>query len=136
MAETKCQRTPCENPAAYRVFWPNQVIGVHEPMLLCAPCAESDAAWRGVGQMTQAEFHDALRILISISLQEMQDVSLFNGSQVYPMGFSWPVFDHNPSQAFLSMPLGMAEKVWSIVERRMRRSGPSVGQTALPDDAS
>ena len=49
MAETKCRRTPCENPAAYRVFWPNHVIGVHEPMLLCAPCAESDkrigAAW-------------------------------------------------------------------------------------------
>ena len=86
--------------------------------------------------MTQAEFHDALRILMSISLQEMQDVGLFNGSQVFPMGLSWSVFDHNPSQAFLSMPPDMAEKVWSIVERRMRRSGPSVGQTALPDDAS
>ena len=103
--------------------------------------------------MTQAEFRDALRILRSIKYEDLEDAGVFSDSELCDT--LWRMWRDDPCRTFVLVSDKIAENVWSIVERRMRRSGTSIspaagdagqkalpaaeliaGQTALPEDAS
>ena len=76
--------------------------------------------------MTQAEFRDALRILRSIKRWEIEDAGVFNDEEGSDL--VWPISHEHRVGAFLFMPDSSANKVWSIVERRMRQR-PHTGAT-------
>ena len=103
--------------------------------------------------MTKAEFRDALCVLRSIDCWELEEAGVFDN--IERRDSVWPEFRDDPFRTFILLPEKMAEKVWSIIERQMRRSVPSAspaagdagqkalpaaeliaGQTALPEDAS
>lgn len=66
-------------------------------------------------------FHNRLRIMQSIDLDQLQEVGLmFNASPENPSGSwaKWRRFRSNPSSYLIECPDDEAEKIWSIIERR------------------
>lgn len=73
----------------------------------------SDAAFR--------DFHNRLRIMLSIDLDELQNVGLmYNASPENPRGAwaKWRHFRSNPSRYLIECPDDEAQKIWTIIERR------------------
>ena len=61
--------------------------------------------------MTQAQFHNALRILTSIDFHEVQDV--------LPDGAAWQSFRTDPFRFFIRADDETADAIWRVIERRM-----------------
>lgn len=67
--------------------------------------------------MTLAEFHDALSILNSIELEELERVGINTSENLL-----WDEWPDNPGRTFASMCESERAKVWSIVEARIVRA--------------
>lgn len=73
--------------------------------------------------MTKAELHNALRILRSIDLFELQEVGLW----VDPDALAtkrWESFRDNPYEFFIRCDDDTVDKIWSIVQRRSEKKPP------------
>ncbi len=83
--------------------------------------------------MTKDQFHNALRILRSIDLHELQAVGLWTDATCPPPeagndhpGFEswqkWLGFSGSPYVFFIRCDDETADKIWSVVEKRLAQS--------------
>jgi hypothetical protein len=80
--------------------------------------------WRGHGPMNKAEFHNALRILWSIDLFELQGVGLWVDPDPLAMK-RWESFRDNPYDFFIRCDDETADKIWAIIQRRSEKKPPA-----------
>ena len=73
--------------------------------------------------MTKDQFRDALCVLRSIERLDLDEIGLFTSGEIREKLL--PSFRSNPYECFILMTDEQANKVWSIIERQMPRSGPS-----------
>lgn len=68
--------------------------------------------------MTQREFENGLRILISIDMSELEDAgAIARGDKT-----SWEKFRDNPWRWLIRVDDDTAAAVWTIIERRSSRA--------------
>ena len=80
--------------------------------------------------MTIEQFHNALRVLTSIDRHELEAVGLINvpqGRNVYPgcmdePNKTWDRFQADPFRFFIRCDDEKAAKIWSIIEKRTRKT--------------
>jgi hypothetical protein len=66
--------------------------------------------------MQFAEFHNALRILISIDMHELVEVGVIKPGD----HFAWGAFRDDPFRWFIRADDDKAAKLWAIIERRQK----------------
>jgi len=80
-----------------------------------------------MSDLTFAHFHNALRIMRSIDLDELQAVGIFRGAKQKPdadnpgAAFTWAAwcsFRDDPYSYFIRCDDETAQKIWQIIERR------------------
>jgi hypothetical protein len=76
-----------------------------------APCTA-----RNLRMMTKNEFHNALRILTSIDAHELEAAGVIRHADHN----AWGTFRRDPYRWFIRADDATAEKLWKIVERRMK----------------
>lgn len=67
--------------------------------------------------MTFAEFHNALRILMSIDRHELEAAGVIKARDHN----AWGEFRRDPFRWFIRADDADAPKIWAIIERRQRR---------------
>lgn len=69
------------------------------------------------------EFHNGLRILLNIDMDEFMDAVCPDSNdtdQAYERAFGyWQNFRENPHQWFIRAPTAQAEKLWTYMQERM-----------------
>jgi hypothetical protein len=80
--------------------------------------------WRGHGPMTKAELHNALRILWSIDLFELQEMGLWVDPDSLAMK-RWESFQDNPYEFFIRCDDETADRIWSVIQRRSEKKPPA-----------
>jgi hypothetical protein len=66
--------------------------------------------------MTKNEFHNALRILTSIDAHELEAAGVIRHADHN----AWGTFRRDPYRWFIRADDATAEKLWKIIERRMK----------------
>lgn len=70
--------------------------------------------------MTFEEFHNALRIMRSIDLHELQAVGLWTDD--VKLGHQWIQFRNDPYNFFTRADEDTARKIWQVIENRQPKS--------------
>jgi len=67
--------------------------------------------------MTLDEFHNGLRILLNIDMHELEAAGIIrNGDRN-----AWGTFTRDPYRYFIRADDPTAEKLWTIMQKRMKR---------------
>ncbi len=67
--------------------------------------------------MTQAEFHNALRVLLNIDADALEKAGVI-GDPMNP-SFTWEGFLQEPFRFFIYAPDSVANKLWALMQERM-----------------
>ena len=68
--------------------------------------------------MTFAEFHNALRILLNIDRDELEEAGVLS-TPVFNREDRWKAFRANPYKFFVRADTPTAQKIWGLMEKRM-----------------
>lgn len=66
--------------------------------------------------MTMREFHNALRVLLSIDMHELEHAGAIRHGDRNP----WGTFRRDPYRFFVRAADTTVERLWTIIERRMK----------------
>ncbi len=66
--------------------------------------------------MIIAEFHNALRILLNIDMDQLEDAGVIEKGD----WGSWGSFRKDPFRWFITAPDAVADRLWTLMQKRMK----------------